>query len=107
MSDPIELQDALSETDRFTLDVPATDASFLERFAAYRNALARAQGKRLRRQWSRKGMAESLLAAQVDGMRQQMAEMLKDLGDLPAADDKDALEAYAKRVIAWDKKHSR
>jgi hypothetical protein len=97
--------------ERLTLDVPADDADLMERFAAYRNALAAVQGKTMRKKWTRKSLAESMLSAQCDSLREQLGEMFGAVGDLPAPpdgpDDKaafEAMEKYARRVLAWDKK---
>jgi hypothetical protein len=97
--------------ERLSLDVASTDSELLERFAAYRNALAAVQDKTLRRKWTRKSLAESMLAGQCDALRQQLADMFAAVGDLPRApngpEDKgaaEAMEKYARRVLAWDKK---
>ena len=100
------------ESERLSLDVRASDYDFLTSFAAYRNALARVMGKRIRKQWSRKQMAESFISMQVDAMRAQLAEMLKACGELPTFDSKDpksraAMDSYVKKVIAWDAKRSK
>lgn len=95
---------------RLTLEIPESDAVFLDQFAAYRNALAKVQGKNLRRQWSRKRMAESLLAVQVDAARHQLAEMFAACGPFPALTgdskkDAEAMEKFARSVLKWDAKH--
>ncbi len=102
VSGPLDLGEA--EVKRVSLDVRADDDGFLERYAAYRNALAVAQGKKLRQQWSRKSMAESFIAAQCDGARHQLREMFAAVGDFPQASDEKAMAKYAEAVIAWDKK---
>lgn len=94
---------------RVTLEVSEGDASFLEAYARYRNALAKVQSKRVRRQWSRKMLAESFVAAQCDQARHQLQEMFAAIGPFPDPDDKNTtpedFERYAKKVLAWDKKH--
>lgn len=92
---------------RISLDVRASDYVLLDQIAAYRNALARAQNKKLRKQWTRKSMAESMLAIQCDALRVQLAEMKEALGSLPDGKDDTAMEKYARRVLAWDKKQSK
>lgn len=106
VSDPTDISEDES-VERLSLDIGAADFDLLERFAAYRNALASAQQKKLKRKWSRKSVAESLLAAQVAALRQQIAQMVADLGPIPSADPKhrDEMEKYARRVLAWDKKN--
>ncbi len=105
VSGPLDLGD--EEVKRASLDMRADDYGFLERYAAYRNALAVAQGKKLRQQWSRKSMAESFIAIQCDAARYQLREMLAAVGDLPEASDEKAMAKYAEAVIAWDKKHNK
>jgi hypothetical protein len=63
---------------RLSLDVTASAADLLEKYADLRNRRAAAQGKRLRRQWTRKSIAELLLAAQIELLKQQMGA---DRGD--------------------------
>ena len=87
--------------DRLSLDVRASDAAFLERFAEYRNELAKAQGKKLKRKWSRKSLMESLLAIQCDALRKQLGPVFERFGDLPDAKKKEEMERYAKRVAAY------
>lgn len=105
VSGPLDLGN--SEVQRASLDVRASDYAFLERYAAYRNALAEAQGKKLKPQWTKKALAESFIAAQCDGAKHQLAEMFAACGELPDASDKKAMAAYAARVLAWDKKHNK
>jgi hypothetical protein len=93
------------EVERLTVDVPTGVLDFLDRLASYRNTLAELQGKKLKRRWSRKSMAESFLSAQCDAMRQQLHDMIKACGVIPEADDREAMERYVKKVIAWDKRH--
>jgi hypothetical protein len=96
---------AEEETERITVEVSVADADFISRYAALRNALAEAEDRRLRKKWTRKMMAESMLAAQCDAARQQMQDMFKALGDLPDAEDKAACLTYAKKALAWAKKN--
>lgn len=101
--DPFDIDDEEAGR-RLSVDIRPADYDLLAQFAAYRNALAAVQGKRLRKLWSRKSMAESMLAIQCDALRHQLREMLTAVGPLPAADDPDEMRRYAKRVSAWDKK---
>jgi hypothetical protein len=98
--------DERQEVERITLDIRAEDFDFLARVAAYRNALATLQGKRLKRKWTRKAMAEAFIAAQCDAMHQQLADMIAACGPLPEPEDTDAVEKYARKVLSWDKKNS-
>lgn len=90
------------EVARVSLDVRVRDDDFLERFAAYKNALNDVTKTKLRRRWTRKSMAESLLAAQCDVLRNQLTEMVAAFGELPPASDTEAVKRYAKRVAAWE-----
>lgn len=42
-----------------------------------------------------------------DALRAQLADMLVAMGELPEAKDREAMERYAKRVVAHDKKISK
>lgn len=106
VTDPTDISDGVTG-ERLSLDVRQEDAELLMQFASYKNALAAVQGKKLRKKWTRKSLAESFLAAQCDALRIQLAEMLKDLGDLPDSKDEVAMAKYAKRVLAWTEKHSK
>lgn len=92
------------QVERVTLDIRAVDFDFLGRFAAFRNAMASASKVKLKRKWSRKSMIEAQIAVRVEVIRAQMAEMFAELGPLPEAKDELAMERYAKRVVAHDKK---
>jgi hypothetical protein len=110
VSGPLDLGEA--EVKRASFDVRSEDNDFLERYAAYRNALATAQGKKLRQQWSKKSMGESFIAVQCDAARHQLGDMFKAVGPFPeltgdAAKDAAAMAKYAKAVIAWDEKHNK
>lgn len=98
--------DETQEVERLSLDVVVRDFAFLTRMAAYRNALAAAQGKRLKKKWSRKSLAESFISMQCDSMREQMREMFEACGEMPDADDTEAMERYVRKVLAWDKRSS-
>jgi hypothetical protein len=102
---PTEIPDDFVE--RLSLDVGVKDFDFLERLAAYRNALAAAQDIKLKRRWSRKSQAESFIAIQCDVMRMQLSEMIAECGDLPPADDREAVEKYARKVVAWSKRQEK
>jgi hypothetical protein len=94
------------ETERLSVDLLKEADVFLKTYAKYRNALADVQGRRLKRRWSRKLMAESFIEAQVSALKAQMTEMFEAIGAFPAEDDDDAMKTYAKRVLAWDKKNN-
>jgi hypothetical protein len=90
--------------DRLSLDIPLEDALFLERYAEYRNAVAVERKLRLRKKASRKSVAEEFLITQVRVMREEFAEIFKELGEFPSADDPEAMARYARKVVAWDKR---
>jgi hypothetical protein len=102
-------------TERLSLDVPVRVVDFIERYSAYRNALAKVQAKaqgapktrKLGRQWSRKSMAESFIATQYNAMQQQLSDLISACGEIPDADDERALEAYAAKVVAWTAKQKK
>jgi hypothetical protein len=96
MVDPLE--HAEERTERIALDLSPSDLEFVARWAAYRNVMNDLQGRTIRQKWSRKSAGEALFAAQVKQLREQMAELFADLGDLPE-NDKD-LRAYAEKVLA-------
>lgn len=92
---------------RFTVDLPKEEAEFLERFAAYSNVRADERKERLRSRWSRKNMAEALLASQVKAIRSQLEPMMSDLGPLPPApkpkdhEAESVLVRYVRRALGW------
>lgn len=100
---PIDPSDDVGVT-RVSVDMRAPDAGLAEQYAAYRNALAVAQGKRLRRQWTKKSMVEAMLAMQADTLRHQLAQLVAALGEMPKPEDEAAMVAYAERALALDKK---
>lgn len=93
------------EVKRFSVDVPIKDAGFLERLADYRNAMAAAQNKRLKRQWTMKSVAESFITAGTATNRQALKELLDELGDLP--EGKEAMAEYVKKAIRREGKFSK
>lgn len=99
---PGEIEDG-EEIERVTLELPVSDVDFIARVAEYRNTLAKVQKKKIRK-WSRKSLAESLLAAQVMQLRKQFADMISSCGPIPDPDDEIAMVRYAKRVIEWTAK---
>lgn len=106
--DPIEIADeAATPKTRITIELPTEHAEFLDKYAAYRNAVAAAQGIRLRKRIKRKSYIESVVELQVSGLVGQLSEMVTALGPLPSADDEHAMEKYAKRVVAWMAKSSK
>lgn len=105
VSDPVDI--AGDVTERVSLDISPADYAFLKRYAKYRNALAKAQGKKLKASWSRKSLGESFLAIQCDAARHQLKQLFDAVGDFPResgdkAKDAAAMLKYAKAVIAWD-----
>src|SRR5688500_10457014 len=103
--------------ERVTLELPEEDYDLLDLYALYRNARAKALGDKIRA-WSRKSMAESILSDHLESLRRDLAEMFEAVGPLPREADfahippgterrdqlRAAMEKYAKRVLAWDKK---
>lgn len=111
VTDPRNL--GLDEVLRLLLDVPKVELVFIEQYAAFRNAVAAAQGKKLKRHWSRKSMAEQFLADQAEMLRTQLSQMFTEVGPFPQFDPDDqkanraAMEKYAKRVVAWAEKNTK
>lgn len=108
MTGPLDLGD--SEVKVTSLAVKVSDAEFADRHAAYRNELARQQGKKLDRQWSKKSQLEAYLANCAAAARDSLKVMLEEVGPFPRATgdskaDEKAMRAYVANVIAWDKKH--
>lgn len=106
MNGPKDIDKEEEEVERLSLDVSKKVVEFITRIAAYRNTLAGLQGKRLKRKWTRKSLAESLLEIQVSVLTEQFAQMVDACGELPAADDTEAMEKYVRKVMAWDKRNS-
>lgn len=97
----------------FTIDLPADDADFLERYAVYRNKvgeleLAERPEKKAKpgQKWTRKSLSEYLLKGQVEQLREQAASIEKALGPIPDADDEAAVAKYAARAFELKKKKS-
>jgi hypothetical protein len=90
--------------ERVSLDIRKVDFEFLGKLASFRNALADAQKKKIKRRWSRKSMIETQIAVRVEALRAQMEEMFAELGPMPDAKDDLAMKKYATRVVAHDKK---
>lgn len=88
---------------RLSIDLSEVNYEFIGRLAAYRNVMAAAGKKRIS-PWTRKALCEAFVAAQVSAVLKNMTEMFAELGELPRADDKEAMVKYVARVIAWDKK---
>lgn len=86
-------------TMRLSLDMPVDDLDFLDKFAAYSNALdalhAKARGgqgprgKTKRRLWARKGLAQRLLSLRIARLRLQMQFVMSQLGPIPPPPNKD------------------
>lgn len=92
---------------RASLDLPPEVFDFADRVAAYRNALARVQKVSIRTQWSRKTVMEQQMMLRYRQMLSEMEALFSALGDLPDADDAEAMDRYAARAIALDKKRSK
>lgn len=85
---------------RVTIDLSDEDFVYLEKLAAYRNALAEAEKRRIT-PWSRKGLCESYVAAGALNSRKKLSEQFAACGELPDAKDEKAVAAYVAKVIAW------
>lgn len=90
---------------RLTLDLEPGDLSFLGRLAAYRTAMARLSGRESELppegKWTRKALAESLMAAVCNAQRAQLREMIDACGEIPDPKDIGELNRYVARVFAW------
>ena len=96
--DPLaELQEETRE--RMSIDLPVSAVEFVERFAAYRNALNVAQGLSVKK-WTKKATAEAFELAQIRQVQESMAAAFAEFGALPAANDEKAMLAYARRILA-------
>lgn len=102
-----EDNDVGTPVERLQLDIAVEDSEFLFRLARYRNALARAQGTRLKKQNSRKSVGEDFIAIQCQAEREALRAMFDACGPLPDGNDRKAMDAYAKRVVAWDEKRAK
>jgi folate-dependent tRNA-U54 methylase TrmFO/GidA len=87
--------------------IPLDELEFLRQFALYRNTLARLTKQTLKQAWSRKSMAEHFISLGVQSHMAQLAAMFDACGPLPTSEDREAMEAYVRRVLAWDKKSSK
>ena len=104
VADPLDI-DPSEKVERLSLDIRLADAELIGRYAAYKNMLAElTPDTRLKRQWSRKGMAESMLTSQVEVLKGQLKDLFEALGRFPPADDKDEMEKFVRRAIAWTQK---
>jgi hypothetical protein len=103
MIDP--LQRSEEEVERAAFDLSPSDLAFLERFAAYRNVMNELQGRAVRQKWSRKSAGEAFLAAHIEQVRTQMADLFAELGEIPS--DGKALREYAEKVLARTEKTSK
>jgi hypothetical protein len=108
--DEDELPPGVSDAKVKTLsfDLPLEDLDWLGRYAEYRNALqlvlAEEADAKPRRKWSRKSLGERLLSKQIEAKREKLRKVIDTLGELPDADDVDAMKKYAKRALALVKK---
>ena len=100
------------EVTRLLIDVPTSELRLIEQISTFRNVLAAVQKKKLRRQWSRKSLAEQFISDQLLVEARQYEEMFREVGPFPeisgTADEKRAtMEKYAKRVVAWLEKRAK
>lgn len=93
------------EVARITIDIPKDDAAFLRQLALYRNAKAKAGGRRFPRQFSAKSLAESFIIAACKVQRQAIKEVTDALGELP--DDRDEMSRYAEKAHKLETKNSK
>lgn len=117
LTDPNDIADQITE--RITLDIPVADFTFLKQWAVYRNAfakqsLAKMSGNKTVPATSRKKLAESSLHAKLLEQRAKFEKMFAEVGEFPpvsshkvTTEEMEAMSAYVKRVIAWEKKHSK
>ena len=80
---------------RFVVEISLLDGVLLERYAAFKNAIAAVEGRRLKRKQTRKCVAEWYLQQACIALREQLAGMTRQLGDLPDANDAAAVTEYA------------
>lgn len=96
-------------TKRVTIELTPEQASFVDRYSAYLNALYFVQNdKRMRVQWKRKSTSESFVDNQVTAQSLEMKAMFRAIGEIPAAaGDSDEMLEYAKKADSWKKKRSK
>jgi hypothetical protein len=111
MSGPRPRASGEVQLERATLDLSKDDYELLDLYALYRNARAKTLEMRIK-PWSRKSFAESIITEHLDALRSDLAEMFKACGPFPREEDfedrdqlREAMEKYARRVMAWDKKN--
>jgi hypothetical protein len=91
---------------KFTIHMPVEDATLLEQYAAVENASEEQKheahpNRESTVKWSRKELSETFLRAQVGDLRKRLEEQIREIGPMPAADNKKAVSEYARRVQAW------
>lgn len=113
MSDAPEQLDEAYRPVRIALDFREEDVVLLQQIAAFRNELARAQGLRFERNWSRKSLAQSIISAACAEFRTELAPMFDACGAFPDVDVAEAgkrkeraslrkeMADYAKKVLTW------
>lgn len=96
-------------TIRVTIELTPEQASFVDRFSAYLNALFYVENeKKLRVQWKRKSTSESFVDNQVTAQSVEMKAMFKAIGEIPAAEsDSEEMLEYAKKAASWKKKRAK
>jgi hypothetical protein len=110
--DIIADREADEETVRITLDIRASAARFLERYADHRTRVAanlrrrelEASGAAPKKtdkpkEWVRKTLTEALLEGLVEDLRADLEPMFKTFGKLPDPKDEAAAEKYADAVV--------
>ncbi len=105
--------------ERITLDIPASDFAFLKQWALYKNALAKVSlekqsGNKSLPARSRKSLAEISLHSRLIEKRSKFKEMFDEVGEFPPVsskkvtpDERKAMIAYVKRVLAWEEKRKK
>lgn len=104
MSDPDSIDLGEEPVKVTSLAVRLKDLDFLERYAAYRNELGKQRKTPANPKWSKKSMAEQLLAVKCDEKRGQLKDLFDAIGEFPPAGDEKAMTAYVKRMLSWEEK---
>jgi len=96
---------------RLTLDIDPKDLTFLGRLAGYLTAMARLSGREAELppegKWTRKTLAESLMAEACEAQRDQLRPMLEACGDIPDPKDAGEMNRYVARVFIWSEQHAK
>ena len=94
---------------KFTIHVPVEDSTLLEQVSAVENAAEELKheeqpNREAKVKWSRKELSETFLRAQVGDLRKRLEEQIREVGPLPAPENKKAVADYARRVLDWRNK---